>query len=108
MYSNNLLNFQESTTILNTSTKKSGKLLKAPHIAYPVTKYVLRFKWARTGPTVVVLIRLEVYENCLLIISMKRDRAAVLQLTLLNTVRRYQIKKACSRFGLFFPSLFYD
>ena len=30
MYSNNLLNFQESTTILNTCTKKSGNLLNAP------------------------------------------------------------------------------
>ena len=30
MYSNNILNFQESTTILNTQTKKSGNLLKAP------------------------------------------------------------------------------
>ena len=27
MYSNNILNFQESTTILNACTKKSGKLL---------------------------------------------------------------------------------
>ena len=34
MYSNNILNFQESTTILNTCTKKSGNLLKAPRIYY--------------------------------------------------------------------------
>ena len=32
MYSNNLLNFQESTTILNSCTKMSGNLLKAPRI----------------------------------------------------------------------------
>ena len=32
MYSNNILNFQESTTILNVCTKKSGDLLNAPHI----------------------------------------------------------------------------
>ena len=32
MYSNNILNFQESTTILNACTKKSGSLLKAPRI----------------------------------------------------------------------------
>ena len=32
MYSNNIVNFQESTTILNASTKKSGNLLKAPRI----------------------------------------------------------------------------
>ena len=32
MYSNNILNFQESTTILNACTKKSGNLLNAPHM----------------------------------------------------------------------------
>ena len=30
MYSNDILNFQGSTTILNSCTKKSGNLLKAP------------------------------------------------------------------------------
>ena len=30
MYSNDIVNFQESMTIVNASTKKSGKLLKAP------------------------------------------------------------------------------
>ena len=30
LYSNNILNFQESTTILNACTKKSGKLLNTP------------------------------------------------------------------------------
>ena len=30
MYSNNILNFQETTTSLNACTKKSGNLLKAP------------------------------------------------------------------------------
>ena len=32
MYSNNILNFQESTTILNAHTKKSGNLSYTPHI----------------------------------------------------------------------------
>ena len=32
MYSNNIVNFQESTTILNTCIKKSGNLLNAPRI----------------------------------------------------------------------------
>ena len=32
MYSNNIVNFQESTTILNTCTKNSGNLLNAPRI----------------------------------------------------------------------------
>ena len=31
MYSNSILNFQESTTILNACTKRSGNLLQAPH-----------------------------------------------------------------------------
>ena len=34
MYSNNILNFQESTTILNACTKKYGNLLNAPRISY--------------------------------------------------------------------------
>ena len=34
MYSNNVVNFQESTTILNACTKKSGNLLNAPCIFY--------------------------------------------------------------------------
>ena len=34
MYSNKILNFQESTTILNACTKKSGNLLKAPRITH--------------------------------------------------------------------------
>ncbi len=33
MYSNNILNFQESTTILNAYTKQSGNLLNAPRIS---------------------------------------------------------------------------
>ena len=32
MYNNNILNFQESTTIVNACTKKSGNLLNAPRI----------------------------------------------------------------------------
>ena len=32
MYSNNILNFQESTSTLNACTKKSGNLLKGPRI----------------------------------------------------------------------------
>ena len=31
MYSNNIVKFQESATIVNACTKKSGNLLKAPH-----------------------------------------------------------------------------
>ena len=34
MYSNNIVNFEESTTILNACTKKSGNLLNAPRILY--------------------------------------------------------------------------
>ena len=32
MYKNDILNFQESTTILNACTKKSGNLLNVPRI----------------------------------------------------------------------------
>ena len=32
MYSNNIVNFQESTPILNACTKNSGNLLNAPRI----------------------------------------------------------------------------
>ena len=34
MYSNNIVNFQESMTNLNACTKKSGNLLKAPHFLH--------------------------------------------------------------------------
>ena len=37
MYSNNILNFQESTTILNDCTKKSGNLVNAPRIINLIT-----------------------------------------------------------------------
>ena len=39
MYSNNILNFQESTTILNAGTKKSGNLLKIPLTRLMVIHY---------------------------------------------------------------------
>ena len=42
MYSNNILNFQVSVTILNACTKKSGNLLKAPRIKEN-NFYVLKF-----------------------------------------------------------------
>ena len=38
MYSNNIVNFQESTTILNACTKKSGNLLNAPHTTIDTPK----------------------------------------------------------------------
>ena len=38
IYSNNILNFQESTTILNACTKKSGNLLNAPRTKARVDK----------------------------------------------------------------------
>ena len=34
MYSNNIVNFQESKAILNACTKKSGNLLNVPRISY--------------------------------------------------------------------------
>ena len=43
MYSNNILNFQESTTILNACTKKSGNSLRAPHTLFYHNIYVLYY-----------------------------------------------------------------
>ena len=40
MYSSNILNFQESTTILNACTKKSGNLLNAPHTHTHIHIYI--------------------------------------------------------------------
>ena len=41
MYSNNIVNFQESTTILDAWTKKSGNLLKAPRTYKSMIKNLL-------------------------------------------------------------------
>ena len=43
MYSNNIVNFQEPTTILNACTKKSGNLLKAPRIYIYIYIYIYYF-----------------------------------------------------------------
>ena len=43
MYSNNIVNFQESTTILNARTKKSGNLLKAPRIYIYIYIYIYTY-----------------------------------------------------------------
>ena len=40
MYSNNIVNFQESTTILNACTRKSGSLLKAPR-KYSLSSFIM-------------------------------------------------------------------
>ena len=44
MYSNKLLNFQGSTTILKTSTKKSGNLLNTPRICMCVFEFLVSHK----------------------------------------------------------------
>ena len=41
MYRNNIVNFQESTTILTTCTKKSGNLFKAPRIYIYIYIYII-------------------------------------------------------------------
>ena len=43
MYSNNIVNFQESITILNACTKKSGNLLKVPRIYIYIYIYITLF-----------------------------------------------------------------
>ena len=53
MDSNNILNFQESMTILNAGTKKSGNLLKAPRINISsVQTQDLIWKTCREGWTI--------------------------------------------------------
>ena len=54
MYSNNILNVQESKTILNACTKKSGNLLKAPCI------YIYIYIYARPGRD-----RRPIFKRCL-------------------------------------------
>ena len=44
MYSNKILNFRESTTIVNTCTKKSGNFLNAPRNALNNFYYMYIFK----------------------------------------------------------------
>ena len=43
IYSNKILNFQESTTISNACTKKSGNLLKGSRIFYTIYYLVFNF-----------------------------------------------------------------
>ena len=50
MYSNNILNFQESMTILNACTKKSGNLLNAPRTCMFISK------WSRVLYLVTILL----------------------------------------------------
>ena len=40
MYSNNTVNFQESTTVLNAHTKKSGNLSYAPRMYLGIHEYI--------------------------------------------------------------------
>ena len=51
MYSNNIVNFQESRTILNACTKKSGNLLNSPRIYIYIYIYVEidRKRWLYTN-----------------------------------------------------------
>ena len=46
MYSNNIVNFQESTTILNACAKKAGNLLKAPRIYKSYLIYMYKENFA--------------------------------------------------------------
>ena len=57
MYSNNMLNFQDSTTILNACKKKFGNLLKAPRTKcfkknkglFNETEMIIRFGLVGSG-----------------------------------------------------------
>ena len=79
MYSNNILNILESTTILNACTKKSGYLLKAPRM-HNRSKYQYNLEFERfflstsfrTGKTIPVPF-LSVYLSVSLFINTKCD-----------------------------------
>ena len=45
MYSNNILNVQESAIHLNGCTRKSGNLLNLPRIYIEINEYVIYFKF---------------------------------------------------------------
>ena len=62
MYSNNIVNFQKSTTILNACTKKSGNLLKAPRTLLMVYNALIE----RIG-TLINRQNTIIYRNCTLI-----------------------------------------
>ena len=59
MYSNNILNFQESTTILNACTKKSGNLLKATRMGEHVQIAVSRDHSSKCMKTEALFIKTE-------------------------------------------------
>ena len=59
MYSNNIVNFQESTTILNAYTKKSGNLFNAPRTK---SEGILSQKSAKNFS---MRFRLEPFEECI-------------------------------------------
>ena len=56
MYSNNIVNFQESTTILNACTKKSGNLLNAPHIYKENLELIIYNSWYTIKPKQILYI----------------------------------------------------
>ena len=62
MYSNNIVNFQESTTVLNACAQKSGNLLKAPRIY----AYTLQF----LGVFFLVFVFFSVYIKRLFILNL--------------------------------------
>ena len=67
MYSNNILTFQESMTILNTCTKKSGNLLKVPCM-YWLYLSLNNLKWLichKTNPNQAIFSILFVYLFCM-------------------------------------------
>ena len=95
MYSNNIVNFQESTTILNTSTKNIWKLLKASciythtHIYIIYYIYIYIYTHAHTHPYIYWVIGLmnRVFANGS---SYTKDSKMVLDATLFST-QHYKI-----------------
>ena len=57
MYSNNILNFQESTPILNACTKKSGNLLNAPYAQTHTHTYIYIYIYIYSIHSICVLLQ---------------------------------------------------
>ena len=61
MYSNDIVNVQESTTMLNACTKKPGNLLKSPHMCVSVCVYTYIYIYIYTCMYIYTYICVSIY-----------------------------------------------
>ena len=100
MYSNNILTFQDSTTILNAYTKKSGNLLKAPRIYI----YIYIHSFLSVCLSLSLYIHIYIYiiterekgmNSSLLLLSWASRRARLDSLTMLRQLVKGKVKSVC-------------